>query len=198
MAGTLVAMLAAAPLLAPPGPALTEALAIEKARGLVRAEKDLEDAELTVERAVPATWSDGSLGCAPKGARSLPVVTAGYRVLVRAGGKTHDVRVSADRVLLCEKEGSHRPASIEEDLRAGAVLQDRARKELAARLGVPATEVKVDTLERTTWPDRSLGCPEPGMAYAQVLTPGFVIRLQHEGRSYTYHADATRVVSCGP
>jgi hypothetical protein len=27
------------------------------------------------------------------------------------------------------------------------------------------------------WPDSSIGCPQPGMAYAQIITPGYILTL---------------------
>ena len=39
------------------------------------------------------------------------------------------------------------------------------------------------------WSDASLGCPQPGMAYAQVITPGFRIALEAQGQLYQYHTD---------
>jgi hypothetical protein len=36
------------------------------------------------------------------------------------------------------------------------------------------------------------------MMYAQVETPGFVIELASGGKTYTYHADHKRVVTCQP
>ena len=38
-----------------------------------------------------------------------------------------------------------------------------------------------------TWPDASLGCPEPGMMYAQVLTPGILVVLSYGGELHRYH-----------
>jgi hypothetical protein len=47
----------------------------------------------------------------------------------------------------------------------------------SAQLGVPAdTLVIVDWLD-TDWPDSSLGCPEPGKAYAQVVTAGYLVTV---------------------
>jgi hypothetical protein len=63
-----------------------------------------------------------------------------------------------------------------------------ARHELAARLGIDASEVSVSSAAAVTWPDSSLGCPQPGMAYAQVVTPGYLIVLEAGGRHYEYHA----------
>lgn len=46
------------------------------------------------------------------------------------------------------------------------------------RSGVPAAEIEVVSIEPMTFNDASLGCPEPGKMYAQVITPGFVVLLQ--------------------
>jgi hypothetical protein len=47
-----------------------------------------------------------------------------------------------------------------------------------------------------TWPDPGLGCPEPGAVYPQVLTPGYRIRLEADGRRLEYHSGGGRVVFC--
>ena len=44
--------------------------------------------------------------------------------------------------------------------------------------------------------DASLGCPNPGMQYAQQEIAGWVMVLRHGNRDYTYHADATRAIPC--
>ncbi len=59
--------------------------------------------------------------------------------------------------------------------------------DLAERLGVDRSAVMVLSVENVTWPNSSLGCPEPGMAYMQVLTPGQRISLEVDGRVYEYH-----------
>jgi hypothetical protein len=47
------------------------------------------------------------------------------------------------------------------------------------------------------WPDASLGCPLPGMTYAQVLTPGHRVILATGGRTYEYHTDNhDRIILC--
>ncbi len=65
---------------------------------------------------------------------------------------------------------------------------DGAVADLAAHLGVPADAVTVVSLEEVTWPDGSLGCPQPGMSYTQALVPGQRLVLAAEGREFSYHA----------
>lgn len=67
-----------------------------------------------------------------------------------------------------------------------------ALDKLAARLDVPAEEIEVVSAEAVTWGDTSLGCPQPGMRYAQVVTDGVLIVLAHDGVEYPFHAGGDR------
>jgi hypothetical protein len=42
--------------------------------------------------------------------------------------------------------------------------------------------------ERVTWPDGSLGCPQPGRMYTMALVPGYRIRIQAGAEQFDYHA----------
>ena len=65
-----------------------------------------------------------------------------------------------------------------------------AINDLAKRLSVEPAEIAVVSAQEVTWSDGSLGCPEPGMNYAQVLTEGSLIVLESGGRRYEYHSAA--------
>jgi hypothetical protein len=67
-------------------------------------------------------------------------------------------------------------------------LVGQAIADLATRLTIAATEIKVVSVEEVTWPDTSLGCPQPGMAYAQVLRDGVRIILSAGDVQYHYHS----------
>jgi len=64
-----------------------------------------------------------------------------------------------------------------------------AKEDLARRLDVSVSEISVISVEAVDWPDTSLGCPQPGMAYAQVITPGYLIVLGAAAQNYEYHTD---------
>lgn len=85
-------------------------------------------------------------------------------------------------------------------LLADACLQnliDKASADLANRLSIQIVEITVVEATAVVWPDGSLGCPEEGMVYAQVLTPGYLIRLQSGDQEFEYHASrGTEVVYC--
>jgi hypothetical protein len=75
------------------------------------------------------------------------------------------------------------------------VLQ--AKEKLAKKLGISVEEIFLFSVEAVEWPDASLGCPQTGMAYAQVITPGYRILLEANGQVYSFHTDeANQVVLC--
>lgn len=78
-----------------------------------------------------------------------------------------------------------------------AVLSD-----LAKRTGqsLTATDINLTSYQQKTFGDPSLGCPDPEMMYAQVLTPGHHLIVTHNGKSYDYRVNARslQVVLCDP
>jgi hypothetical protein len=76
----------------------------------------------------------------------------------------------------------------------GERLAAQAAADLAGRLGIDADQIVVQDVTPAEFPDASLGAPEPGMTYAQVITPGYVIQLQVGDQGYEYHAAGERVV----
>jgi hypothetical protein len=72
-----------------------------------------------------------------------------------------------------------------------------AKEDLAQRLGVAVDQIQRVSVEAVEWSDTSLGCPQPGMMYAQVITPGYRVVLEAEGDRYQYHTDRDRgIVLC--
>jgi hypothetical protein len=71
---------------------------------------------------------------------------------------------------------------IEMDLVRPALL------DLARRLKVPEAEIEVLEVEPVSWPDGSLGCPQPGQMYTQALVEGHRIVLGHGERVFLYHS----------
>jgi hypothetical protein len=74
-----------------------------------------------------------------------------------------------------------------------------ATADLVERTGLPAAEIKLVSMEEQQWSDASLGCPQEGYMYAQVITPGYLITLEAQGQTYAYHTDQqANIVLCPP
>lgn len=57
--------------------------------------------------------------------------------------------------------------------------------------GSPASAFEILRAEEHEWPDGSLGCPEPDTVYPQVITPGYQLVLELDGREFDYRLDDT-------
>ncbi len=143
----------------------------------------------------PAKWPTSAMGCPQANQMYAQVVTPGYIIRLRAGGNVYEVHVSeSGQVAFCESgEGAEKmkvPADAEP-----AVLA--ARRDLASRMGVAVEDVQMMEFQAVDWPDSSLGCPEPGKMYLQVITPGYRVVLQAAGQTYEYHTNqGNRAVLC--
>lgn len=66
---------------------------------------------------------------------------------------------------------------------------NRARHDLAKRLGVSETEIKEESVERADFPDTALGASVEDEMSGQMMTSGWRIRLSVVGHgSYEYRA----------
>jgi len=74
-----------------------------------------------------------------------------------------------------------------------AVVADAAR-----RFKVAESAVVLARAEQLTWNDASLGCPQPGHIYAQLLVPGFRVAARTPEGELIYHTDSQkRALVCG-
>jgi hypothetical protein len=76
-------------------------------------------------------------------------------------------------------------------------LIEKAKADLVQQFDIRADQIQVVDARAVTWPDTSLGCPQPAQAYAQVLTPGYWVLLEADSQKYPYHADqAEQLILC--
>jgi len=76
----------------------------------------------------------------------------------------------------------------------GQKVIDLAKEDLAGTLSISVDDIKLSNIEEVTWPDSSLGYPNPGEQYLQVETPGYKIFLSYKDKIYEYHSDYERVI----
>ena len=71
-----------------------------------------------------------------------------------------------------------------------AAIIIKARSDLARRLGVDESEIAAGQVEKTDFPDAALGAALEDEMSAQIITPGWRIRLKAGGDTYEYRATA--------
>src|SRR5438128_4568905 len=69
--------------------------------------------------------------------------------------------------------------------------REAALDKAAEHLGVSRADLHIDQVDARQWPDSSLGCPQSGLMYSQIVTPGFVVVVSGAGKQLEYHTDAS-------
>ena len=70
-----------------------------------------------------------------------------------------------------------------------------AKRDLVERLGLPTTDpIRLEEIAKVEWGNTSLGNPQPGIFYAEVIVPGFKILLEADGNFYVYHTSLEEAV----
>jgi hypothetical protein len=170
----------------------------------------VDPTELQLQSANAQEWPDGGLGCPAEGMAYPQVVTPGFLLIFTDAAQSARYELhagtGAGQVVLCENgkpidlavpaaaaaPGAGLPAD-----QAGARMGELARRALVREQGLAEADITVVAVEPAEWRDSSLGCPKPGMNYLQVITPGYKITLEAQGKRYEYHSDTNQhVVRC--
>ena len=68
-----------------------------------------------------------------------------------------------------------------------AALNTRA--DLVSRLQIDPDTIKLVSVEHVEWTDGCLGIQTPGVMCTQVITPGYRVVLEADGKQYDYHTN---------
>ena len=177
------------------------------ARKLLADELGADEGDFRLDGSESVAWSDTSLGCPQEGMAYAQVLTPGYKLVFNHAGASYQVHTNSDGsdMVNCrdrEADASvsplDTPAAPADDPVPGDI-ETAARKLLAEELGADEGDFRLDSSEGVGWSDASLGCPQEGYAYAQVLTPGYKLVFDHAGTSHAVHtnSDGSHMVVCG-
>ncbi len=160
-------------------------------------------------------WPDTSMACPQPGAAYEPTPTRGYIIILDYRGQTYELHVApaAGVVVLCS--GSAQPGPTATPTPSGPAapaapstptgsatlspasdpetLINLAVRFLSAQLGATITRADLSDWgwSEIIWTDASLGCPQPGQVYAQVMTRGYMVTMELLGTTYEVRITAT-------
>jgi hypothetical protein len=95
-----------------------------------------------------------------------------------------------------QDEGEEPPADARAPASAAVLpadLLDALRADLARRAGVAPAAIRVVSARPMAWNDSSLGCPQPGQGYLQMIVDGYHVVLEAGGRAWDYRSGARGV-----
>jgi hypothetical protein len=154
---------------------------------------------IAVVEVTAVDWPDTSLGCPQPGKSYAEVITPGYQIVLRVGGREYTYHSGGNNLVLCESGEpilNEKPSAPEEMNPQETDLVDQAKEDLVSRIKVAPDSIVLQSVEPVNWPDSGLGCPQPGMKYLMVVTPGYLIKLEAGGKIYEYHTGPRHVVYC--
>lgn len=147
------------------------------------------------------TWPETSWGCEGQDmGEASPGRRPGYRLVYSAQGRVYVYHTDLESSFaLCDdaawltREGA--PILVDPIAEEMVAL---CRADAARRTGLEASAIRLTSVVTITWPDDSLGCPQPGIQYEPRETPGYRVALRAGDQALVYHTDARQVVLCPP
>lgn len=153
-------------------------------------------AAVTVVDAQNVIWADSALGCPEPDTLYMQVPQEGMRIRLQAGAEVYQYHSSTTRKpFLCQNPTEPLPSSATRAPATRNLAQSPAQQavqDLAARLQIDVDQIEVVRSVEVNWPDGSLGCPQPGMRYTQVVVNGTFVELRVGDQVYNYHSGAAR------
>jgi len=70
---------------------------------------------------------------------------------------------------------------------------DRAKDDLARRLGIDADDISLDGTDDAEFPNGSLGAPVEGEMSMMMITPGWKLHFSVAGQDYEYRASSDQL-----
>ena len=163
------------------------------ARKLLADEVDVGERGFILDSTESVQWPDASLGCPQEGLGYAQVITPGYRLVFDLAGTRYEVHSNVDgsNMVVC--------AAGTGQVEGEGELETAARSLLADEVGAEESAFTLSSSESVQWPNASLGCPQEGQVYAQVITPGHRLVFDLAGTPYAVHtnADGSQMVVCG-
>lgn len=155
--------------------------AAQAARSALAELLGLDSAAVAVLAVQPGQWPDSCLGLGGPAEICAQQIIDGYLVELQAAGALFTYRTDLDganlRMVFPPAADAQPPTEV-------------ARTVLAGQLGLsdPGLVVLVQALP-VYWLNACLGVTSPGLACAEVITPGFRIVLEAQGARYVFHSN---------
>lgn len=145
----------------------------------------------------PATWTDANLGCGKT--QNFAQAIDGYALTWIVNNTVYQVHTDGESsYAICS--GSQRIHG-ELLLAVDAIAADMfglVQRRLSNELDLPQQRIRLVDAYAVTWPDNSLGCPQPDESYTDAELRGYRIEVLVGETTYIFHTDDSRLVACAP
>lgn len=175
-----------------PVPIITQeplSIITQKAGEMLAADLNIKYSEISVDKIEPVNWPDACLGIIKPDEMCASVITPGYKVTLTAKGGQYIYHTNQDGSLIIAEEKFTGEVSMVDPNFPIAV--DAARQFLAEQLSIKPITIKIIDFSTRDWPDGCLGIAEKDISCIQVITPGYLIKLDVDGKTYSLRTNSS-------
>jgi hypothetical protein len=146
----------------------------------------IPESQISVVSSEAVVWPNGCMGVQRLGVMCTMNQVPGFRITLEANHVAYEVHTNRDGSIVAPEQPAPAPTAAEKV----------AVHQLASNLGIADSAVKVVSTAMVEWPDSCLGVAQQGVMCAQMVTPGYLVTLEADGRQYDYHTngDASEVM----
>ncbi len=134
--------------------------------------------EIQILSVEDVNWPDGCLGVVRMGVMCTQQIVPGFSIILQANGEKYEYHTNADGSVV-----------VKSPLTNAEAPQKAAQQVLARLLGIDPASINVASSHPIEWGDACLGVAQPGVVCAQMVTPGFIILLEANGKQYELHTN---------
>lgn len=148
-------------------------------------------------QALPATWTDADLGCG--NTQNLVQAIDGYALTWIVNNSAYQAHTDgeASYVICSGSQRIHGELLLAVDAIAADIF-GLVQRRLSNELDLPQQRIRLVDAYAVTWPDNSLGCPQPNENYTDAELRGYRIEVLVGETTYIFHTDDSRLVACAP
>jgi len=175
-----------------PSPVETEeslSLIAQKTAERLAAALNVNISEVSVDKIESVDWPDACLGIIKQDQMCASVITPGYRVALTVNMTQYIYHTNKDGSLIIADEKSIGETPLLDPNSPYAV--DAAKQFLAELLSVKPSTVKIIGYSTRDWPDGCLGIAEKDISCIQVITPGYLVKLDVDGITYNLRTNSS-------
>lgn len=157
---------------------------VDQAQAALAQQLGAKPEDVKVVSSSQVDWPNGCLGIQKPGIMCTQAIVPGYQVILEVNGKQYEVRTDLTGQQVAVASETTGEAALPE---AAARVRERAAVDLGTEQGM----IQVVSADKVDWPDGCLGVPDPTELCAQMVTPGYRVTVETDGKQYVYRTDLT-------
>ncbi len=169
----------------PPAETITEEQAVKNVLKKASEMLDLPEENLEIQDMEKREWANACLELPQPDEACAEMIVSGYRIQLLANGQTIVIHTNHD--------GTN--VRFAEEIPMGDI-SEKVKSYILQNFNVNESQINILQIQDVEWPDSCLGISQPDQMCLQVITPGYRIIVEVQGKKIILHAnrDGSRIL----